>query len=136
MCSSSKSRSGSKKNKSDIDRTRVQNSKRALWPSTSKDNATVKAGDDRALTNLSGQINVYGKRTREESGKPAQHKKCPRRMLFGDAAVKGKSDFMIAGDKSQRVRTGENKPQVSSVSRDLTGGLSEAHRKVRFLAVS
>ncbi|XP_021937969.1 uncharacterized protein LOC110838746 isoform X2 [Zootermopsis nevadensis] len=131
ISSSSESRSGSKKNKSDIDRTRVQNSKRALWPSTSKDNAPVKSGDDGAFTNLSGQTSVYGKRTREESGMPAQYKKCPRRMLFVDGAVKGKSDF-----KSQRVRTSENKPQVSSVSRDLTGGLSDVHRKKLLWAVA
>jgi hypothetical protein len=136
MCSSSKSKSGSKKNKSDIDRTRFQNSKCALWPGTSKDYAAAKAEADLPLTNVCGQISVYGKRVREESGMPAQYKKCPRRMLFGDAVVKGKSDFTTAGDKSCGVRTGENKPQVSSVSRDLAGSLSEAHRKVRFLTVS
>lgn len=130
VSSGSKSRSGLKKNKGDIDKTRARNSKRALWPS--EDNATVKTGCDRALTSLSGQINVYGKRRREEGGMSAQHK-CPRRMLFGAgaAAMKGESDFMTAGDSSQKVRTSENKPQMS-VARDLTGGLSEVHRKVSF----
>jgi hypothetical protein len=53
-------------------------------------------------------------------------------MLFGDAAaVKGKRDFITAGDNIQRLRTGENKPQMS-VSRDMTGGLSEVQRKVSF----
>lgn len=130
VCSTSKSRSGLKKNKSDIDQTRAQNSKRALWPS--EDNATVKTGSDRALTSLSGQINVYGKRRREEGVMSAQHK-CPRRMLFGgaSAAVKGENDFMAANDSSQNVRSSENKPQMSVV-RDLTCGLSEVHRKVSF----
>lgn len=133
ISSASKCRSVPKKNKSDIDRTTFQNSEHALWPSTSKDIAIKKEGHDRALTNLSGQINVYGKRRRDESGMPTQPNKCPRRMLFGDVTeVRGKSDFMAAGDKSQRVRIGENRPQVSSVSRDLTGGLSEVHRKVSF----
>lgn len=124
VSSASKSRSGLKKNKSDNDQSR------ALWPS--KDNATVKTWSDRALTSLSGQINVYGRRRREEGGRSAQQK-CPRRMLFGGgaAAVKGESDFMTADDRSQNVRTSENKPQMS-VARDLTGGLSEVHRKVSF----
>lgn len=122
VSSASKSRSGLKKNKSDNDQTR------AFWPS--KDNATVKTGSDRALTSLSGQINVCGKRRREEGGRSAQQK-CPRRMLFGGAAVKGESDFMTADDRSQNIRTSENKPQMS-VARDLTGGLSEVHRKVSF----
>lgn len=130
VSSASKSRSGLKKSKSDIDQTRARNSKCALWPS--EDNATVKTGSDRALTSLSGQINVYGKRRRAEGGISAQHK-CPRRMLFGGAAeaVKGESDFVTADDSSQNVRTSENKRQMS-VARDLTGGLSEVHRKVSF----
>lgn len=130
VSSASKSRPGLKKNKGDIDQTKAWNSKRALWPS--KENATVKTGSDRALTSLSVQINVYGKRRREEGGMSAQHK-CPRRMLFGGAAaaVKGESDCMTADDSGQNVRTSENKPQMS-VSRDLTGGLSEVHRRVSF----
>lgn len=57
-------------------------------------------------------------------------------MLFGDsAAVKGKRDFIAAGDNIQRVRTGENKPQMS-VSKDMTGGLSEVQRKVSFHGLS
>jgi hypothetical protein len=61
------------------------------------------------------------------------HNTCARRMLFGDAAaVKGKRDFNTAGDNIQRLRTGENKPQML-VSRDVTGGLSEVQRKVSFM---
>lgn len=129
VSSSSKTRSRSKKNKSTIDQTRAENCKCALWPS--KDNAAVKKGCDRALTSLSGQINVCGKRRREEGAMSLQHK-CPRRMLFGSAtaAMKGESDFMTAGDSNQ-IRARENKPQVS-VAKDLTCGLSEIHRKVSF----
>jgi hypothetical protein len=131
-----KSRSGSKKAKTDIDRTRIENSKRALWPCTSKSNVTVNTGHDRIQTSLSGETSVFRKRKREEHGMLTPHNICARRMLFCDTtAVKGKIDCMTAGDNIQRLRTGENKPQVLSVSRDVTGGLSEVHRKVSFQAV-
>jgi len=134
--SATKSRSGSKRAKSDIDRTRIENSKRALWPCTSKNNVAGKTGYDRVQTNLSGEISGFGKRKREEQGMLTPHNTCARKMLFGDsAAVKGKGDFITAGDNIQRLRTGENKPQMS-VSRDMTGGLSEVQRKVSFHGLS
>jgi hypothetical protein len=81
-------------------------------------------------------MGVFRKRKREEQGMLTPHSTCARRMLFGEAAaVKGKSDFMTAGDNIQRLRTVESKPQTS-VSRDVTGGLSEVHRKVSLPAHS
>lgn len=131
-----KSRSGSKRTKSDIDRTRIENSKRALWPCTSKSNVAGRTGNDRVQTSLTGEISGFGKRKREEQGTLTPHNTCARRMLFGDAAaVKGKGDFITAGDNIQRLRTGENKPQMS-VSRDVTGDLSEVQRKVSFHGLS
>lgn len=113
------SRSGSKKNKSNIDRNRVQRSRRALWPSTSKDNATLTTGDDRAHSNLSGLINVYGKRVRDECGVLAVRKNCPRRMLHGDAEIEGDSD-MIVGDKCQRALCRDPAGYLSEVNGDVT----------------
>jgi len=134
--SASKSKSGSKRAKSDIDRTRIENSKRALWPCTSKNNVVGKTEYDRMQTSLSGEISGFGKRKREEQGMLTPHNTCARKMLFGDAAaVKGKGDLITAGDNIQRLRTGENKPQMS-VSRDMTGGLSEVQRKVSFHVLS
>jgi len=134
--SATKSRSGSKRAKSDIDRTRIENSKRALWPCTSKNNVAGKTGHDRVQTSQSGEISGFGKRKREEQGMLTPHNTCARKLLFGDAAaVKGKKDFITAGDNIQRLRTGENKPQMS-VSRDMTGGLSEVQRKVSFHGLS
>lgn len=136
ILSSTKSRLGSKKAKSDFDRTRIENSKRALWPRASKNNVAVNTGHDRVQTNLSGEMGVFRKRKREEQGMLTPHNTCARRMLFGEAAaVKGQNDFMSAGDNTEGFRTGENKPQTS-VSRDVTGGLSEVHRKVSFCALS
>ncbi|XP_069681879.1 uncharacterized protein mi [Periplaneta americana] len=132
--SASKCKSGSKKNKSDIDR--IMSSKRALWPSTSKDNA----GHDRALTNLSGHMNVYGKRRREENDTFAQVNKYPRRKLFGDVRSRTDKNIMSVVDKSHSDKIGENKPQVpshtQSDSRDLPGGLSELHKKKLLWAVA
>ncbi|PSN41344.1 hypothetical protein C0J52_10385 [Blattella germanica] len=140
--SASKSRSASKKDKNNVDLQRIQNSRRALWPSTSNESTTSRVGHDRALTNISGHINVYGKRKRGDDSVELKNNKCSRR-LFDDASVKEKTDFthtdVKASDKSQILRNGENDAHVSSHTRssqNKISGLSEHHRKVRIEGLS
>ena len=119
VSSASKSRSGSKKDRGSIDRHKVQKSKRALWPVESNDCNNSRNGHDRALTNISGHINVNGKRKRDDNDVVVQSNKCSRK-LFSDSC-KTKTDKSHKGENA-------NHPVLSHKS--ASAGLSEHHRKV------
>ncbi|KAJ9584093.1 hypothetical protein L9F63_021565 [Diploptera punctata] len=137
ISSASKSRSGSKKDRSTVDRNKIQNFKRALWPSESSESNKSRTRHERVLTNISGHINVNEKRKREDSDAIMHSNKCSRK-LFSDSP-KRKSN--LTNDKSCRSNdNGENGLQAlnrnHSAHKNSSAGLNERHKKKLLWAIA